>query len=166
MKKLLLLIIVLAGAAYWYQGKRLAQLNPEVIANPTYAEIHMTLDARGRTFEQVLFAETVDAADCKKYSADTLQKLAQRQAGDSAGQWVLKSSECKTELLPRHAALFENKPGFITYMRMARGDRTERETRLIYWGVSLEESNKVCNGVSQMQNGRKGAVTCIQGTQL
>ncbi|OYT88832.1 MAG: hypothetical protein CFE43_20385 [Burkholderiales bacterium PBB3] len=165
MKKLILLLAIIGAAFYFYQQKKQSALDPEVIANPTFAEIRMTLDARGRTFEQVFFAKTVDDADCKKYSKNVIDDLQKKQANDSAGHWLVKSSECKPELTPRYAKLFDNEPTFVTYLSMARSDRRERETRLLYWGVSVEESDKVCDGVSKMQNGRKGAVTCIRAVR-
>ncbi|OYT88824.1 MAG: hypothetical protein CFE43_20500 [Burkholderiales bacterium PBB3] len=125
----------------------------------------MTLDARGRTFEQVFFAKTVDDADCKKYSKNVIDDLQKKQAHDSAGQWVVKLSECKPDLAPRYAKLFDNEPTFVTYLSMARGERRERETRLLYWGVSVDESDRVCDSVSKLQNGRKGAVTCIRAAR-
>ena len=165
MKKLVLILAIMVVAFYLYQQKQQSALDPEVIAKPTFAEIRMSLDARGRNFEQVFFAKTVDETDCKKYSKDVVDGLQKKQANDSAGQWVLKSSECKPELAPRYAKLFDNEPTFVTYLSMARGDRRERETRLIYWGVSTEESDKVCDGVSKMQSGRKGGVTCVRAVR-
>jgi hypothetical protein len=162
MKKLIIFIFIVGAALYLFQRHQQSLLNPEVISHPTYAEIHMNLDARNRTFEQVLFAETVDEADCKKYSKEVVENMQKAQASDSAGRWIVSSSECKTELAPRHARLFDNKPTFVTYLSMARGDRREREARLIYWGVSSEESDRVCDGVSKLQSGRKGTVTCIR----
>jgi hypothetical protein len=161
-KKLIILLCIVGAAIYLFQRQRQSSLDPEVISHPTYAEIHMNLDARSRTFEQVMFAKTVDEADCKKYSKEVVESLQKAQASDPAGQWIVKSSECKSELAPRHAKLFDNEPTFVTYLSMARGDRREREARLIYWGVSSEESDRVCDGVSKMQSGRKGTVTCIR----
>ncbi len=157
MKNLILLLVIIGSAFYYYQQKQLSALDPEVIAHPTFDKIRMTLNARGRTFEQVLFAKTVDDADCKKYSKNVIDDLQKKQSNDSAGQWFVKLSECKPELAPRYAELFDNEPTFVTYISMARGDRRERETRLLYWGVSVEESDRVCDSVSKMQNGRKGA---------
>jgi hypothetical protein len=164
-KNLILLLVIIGSAFYYYQQKQRSALDPEVIAHPTFAEIRMTLNARGRTFEQVLFAKTVDDADCKKYSKNVIDDLQKKQSNDSAGQWLVKLSECKPELAPRYAKLFDDEPTFVTYISMARGDRREREMRLLYWGVSVEESDRVCDSVSKMQNGRKGAVTCVRATR-
>jgi hypothetical protein len=121
------------------------------------------MEGRGRSIEQVIFAKTVDQADCKKYSQNTLGQISRRDEALNPGRgWKVQSSECKTELTPRYAKLFDNEPASLTYLSIARGDRYEREVRLIYWGVTLEESDKVCDGVSQMQIGYKGTVRCIR----
>lgn len=168
MKKIVIFLLILGAAKFllqWRQQSVDASLNPEVISHPVYAEVHMSLDARDRSFEQVWLAETVDQMDCEKYSQETLKQLFERQASDDAGKWQVQSSECKTELAPRYAGLFDNEPSFLTYLSMDRGDRHEREVRLIYWGLTLDESDRVCNGVSKLQSNRKGAVTCIRPLQ-
>jgi hypothetical protein len=164
MKKLIF-VIAIGAAIYFYLRHQQSVLNPAVIANPVYAEIHMTLDARGRSFEQVLFIQTVNQADCKRYSEATLKQLFDRETSGGDMHWKVKSSECKAELSARYAQLFDNEPTFVTYLSMPRGDPKEREMRLIYWGVSATESDKVCDGVSQMQSQRKGAVTCIRASK-
>ena len=122
----------------------------------------MSLNAGSRSFEQVLFMQTVNQADCKKYSDATLKALFDRETSTGDTHWTIKSSECKVELSARYASLFDNEPTFVTYLSMARGEPREREMRLIYWGVSAAESDKVCDGVSRMQSQRKGSVTCIR----
>jgi hypothetical protein len=122
--------------------------------------------AQGRNFEQVFFAKTVNDADCKKYSTALVEDMQKAQASVTAIQWALKSSECKSELPPRHARLFDNAQSFVTYISLARGSRLERETRVIYWGVSPEESDRICAGVPMMQKGRKGVVTCVHAVAL
>lgn len=134
---------------------------PDVFINPVYAVVRLKLDAQGRSFDEVIYAKTRDAADCQSYSKVLLD---QATRSDQQGlSWTLQSSECKTELDSRYAKLFDNQPTSVTYLSLGRGDRDERETRIIYWGVTVEESEKVCSGVSQMQkgHGRKGAIQCI-----
>lgn len=165
MKKIIFFVIIIGAAIQLYLRHQQSVLNPEVIANPVYAEVHMTLDARNRSFEQVLFAKTVNQDDCKKYSDATLKQLFDHETSTGDQRWKIKSSECKAELSNRYAQLFENEPTFVTYLSMTRGDPKEREVRLIYWGVSAAESDRVCDGVSQLQSQRKGAVTCIRASK-
>ena len=160
--KIIVFVVAIGAAIFFYVRHQQSVLNPAVITNPVYAEVHMTLDARNRSFEQVLFVQTVNQADCRKFSDATLKQLFDRETSTGDMHWKVKSSECKAELSARYAQLFDNEPTFVTYLAMARGNPKEREMRLIYWGVSAAESDKVCDGVSQMQSQRKGAVTCIR----
>ena len=159
MKNIIIVVVVVATAMYFWNSHQLEAANPKVISNPVYAEVRMELDAQGRSFEEVILAETVDAADCQQYSK-ALQAKAMRQ-NENGLAWKLKSSECKAELESRAARFFENKRTEVSYLSLARGDRMEREVRVVYWGVTTDESDRVCAGVSQMQIERKGAVTCI-----
>jgi hypothetical protein len=162
MKLLIVLVLAVAGGAYIYtkgKDRRQDALNPEVIANPVYAEIRLSLDAGGRAFEMVLLAQTTGDAECN--SATTGLGLIKRQV--EASQWKIKSTECKAALAPRYEAMFEGRPTHLTYLSIARGARTEREMRMINWGLSAGESDKLCDAMAaEMQRSLKGAVTCIR----
>jgi hypothetical protein len=159
-------IIVIAGVALLYRWQTRAAQNPEHIAHPTYLELRITMDVKNRNLEQVMFVETVNEKDCKRNSEDIVKKLVESEDANSSKKWVLKSSECKDQLAPRHALLFEDKMSNLTYLKIARGNRWEREARLILWGVSLEESNKICELTSSMQSIHSGEVVCVKGSQL
>jgi hypothetical protein len=165
MKFLILLVLAVAGGSYVYtkgQQKRQDALNPEVIANPVYAEVRLALEAGGRAFEMVLLAKTTGDAECQ--SAASGLGLIKRQI--EASQWKIKSSECKSDLAPRYAAMFEGHPTHLTYLSIARGTRAEREIRMINWGLSAGESDKLCDAMVQdLQRGLKGAVTCVRGAR-
>jgi hypothetical protein len=167
LKNFIIFVVVVAGAVYAWRAHREAEAraldearNPDVISNPTYAEVRAEMDYQGRSTEAVLFAKTVDQADCEKY-APAIQKLL-LQPQDNGATWTFKSSKCSPDISSRNAVLFENKPTFVTYLSFARGDRHEREARLIYWGVTVEESDRLCDGVSNLQSGWKGTVTCVR----
>jgi hypothetical protein len=170
LKVLIILVLALAGGGYAYtknkekekEKQRQEALNPEVIANPVYAEIRFTFDAGGRAFEMVLLAKTTGDTECN--SAATGLGLIKRQV--EAAQWKIKSSECKPALDPRYAAMFDNRPTHLTYLRIARGAPNERDMRMISWGLSGGESDKLCDGLAaEMRRSLKGAVTCVRGVQ-
>lgn len=165
MKFLIILVLALAGGGYLYtkgKDKRQDALNPEVFTNPVFAEIRFSFDAGGRAFEMVLLAKTAGDAECS--SASTGLGLIKRQV--EASQWKIKSSECKTDLAPRYAAMFEGRPTHLTYLSIARGAPAEREIRMINWGLSAGESDKLCDAMmTEMQRSLKGAVTCVRGVK-
>lgn len=171
MRNFALIVIALgmAGFIFHWQKTQTEQMriandekkNPEVIVNPVYAEIHMDMDVKDRSIEQVLLIKTVDEEDCQRFSKNLAQKIIEHQ--EPGLKWKIERSICSSSLMPRYANLFENKPTDVTYLSVARGDRQEREMRLIYWGVSTEESNHVCSDeVSKFERLWKGQVSCIR----
>ena len=162
MKKLIFLILIIVVGKYsWdrYQKTLEEAKKPDVFVNPVYAVVRLEIKAQGRAFEEVIFAETRDVADCQNASKAIVGEATH---SDQQGlSWQLKSSECKNELDDRHTKLFKNQPTSVTYLSLSRGSPKEREVRVVYWGVTVEESDRVCGGVSRMQQGRKGAVKCI-----
>jgi hypothetical protein len=163
--KIIIFIVLVAAAITAYFRYQQSALNPAVITNPVYAEVHMTIDAGNRTFEQVLFAQTVNRDDCKRFTDATLKHLYEHETSPADVHWTIKSAECKAELSNKYLQFFDNEPTYVTYLSVARGDPKEREIRIIYWGVSVAESDKVCNGVAQMQGKLKGAVKCIRAAK-
>lgn len=165
---LIAIAIALAGFIYHWQKTQTEQMriandekrNPEIINNPVYAEIHMDMNVKDRSIEQVLLIKAVDEEDCQNFSKNLSQKIIDHQGPGM--KWKVERSDCSPSLIPRYANLFDNKPTDVTYLSVARGDRREREMRLIYWGVSTEESNRVCGEVSKFQRLWKGQVTCIR----
>ncbi|MCL2076551.1 MAG: hypothetical protein FWH15_09000 [Betaproteobacteria bacterium] len=162
MKKIIVFLFVIGGAWFLFQQtekQRQSSLNPEVISSPVYVETRITQDIQGRSIEMAFFGKAVDERDCMQRSKNMLENL---QKSDSAGRWVLKSSECKSELSPRYAKLFDNEPTFVTYISIARGNRYEREGRLIFWGVSVEESDMICDLAPKLRSDFQGVMTCIR----
>ena len=138
---------------------------PEAIANPVYAEAHVQFDVEGRSSEGVMYIQTTDQTDCQKQSRMAERSIKEGQASICPTSCKLQQIECKNELAPRYAKLFDNKPASVTYVSYARGNRSERELRLIYWGVTVDESDRLCSVVPDLQKGRKGLVTCVRARQ-
>ena len=53
----------------------------DVFVNPVYAVVRLKLDAKGRSFDEVIYAKTRDAADCQSYS----KSLSSRMTGFEGG---------------------------------------------------------------------------------
>jgi hypothetical protein len=132
------------------------------IPNPVYAEVRLHAEIHDRTFNAVLLAKTFDQADCIRGSADVVDRMTQHQDPNSPLQWQLMSSECGSTLESRNLRLFDNKPTFVNYLSVAPNDASQREVRLIIWGVTADEGNLICDDGSRLQEKWKGAtVTCI-----
>ena len=153
MKNILIFLFIAGGAVVLWKRHQI----PEVIENPVYAEIRLNLEGNGRQLEGVIFGKTTNEADCKN-NLEVFESLAPK----ACPICKIAKSECKTELAPRYTKFFDNTPSSVTYLSLARGEPAERELRMIFWGVTLEESNKLCDAVPGLQKGWKGAVKCVR----
>ncbi len=160
---LLAVLAVVAKGVGLYRGTDDSQ-NPAVIKNPVYLEVRLTMENYRRSIEGVALVETVNDADCQKISKNALKAMGLETDRERDGEprLSLKSAECKAELSLRNAQLFDNEPNVVSYVRAERGNRLEREMRWIFWGVSVEESDKICEMVPKMQRHLKGKVSCIR----
>ena len=133
------------------------------ITNPVYAEARVKLDAGGNSIEGVMMAQTIDEADCQQQIGQLSKELSKFASVCPACK--LQAPECKTEIAPQYTRIFDNKPTSLTYLSLARGQSAEREMRLIYWGISVDQSDKLCNAVPDFQKHRKGAVSCVRANR-
>lgn len=168
MKKITLLLIVVAAGFYAYKTRqeRLQQANnPAVIERPVYAETKVDLKGdSGRVINSVVLVATASQTECDTAAAKIVQTVLDASARKGVAGTV-KSIECKTELEARMARLFANEPTFVTYMVLGRGKLEERETRMLYWGVTVQESDLLCEMVPQIQKGWAGQVSCVRASR-
>jgi hypothetical protein len=108
-----------------------------------------------------MLAKTLDDADCAQYTK-VLEEMLKRTAAKICPNCTVQPSACKAELTPRYLSLFDNAPSVVTYLSLDRGSAGERETRLVYWGVSVEESDSLCSVLPEFQKGRQGHVGCVR----
>jgi hypothetical protein len=169
MKKFLffmvLIIVGVASLVHYQKSRRLANNAepPETISNPVYAEAYTAINFDGASFEQIILVEAIDQADCR-HVRDVLEQGPDFKSGAiHAGQsWQLQSLECKTALSPRNTRLLENRPMYLTYLSIARGSKIDRETRMIVWGLIVEQSDMFCERMRKAMQERHKAATCIK----
>lgn len=171
MKNLIIVLLIAAGVYHFWNKFQPSEASgpgfaaQEAIKNPVYAETRVKMDfPGGRSLEGVMLGKTYNQEDCEKH-LQVLENDIKRWAGKVCSDCKLQLSECKSELLPRYAQLFDNEPTNVTYISLARGDRSEREYRLIFWGVTVAESNQLCNAVPEFQKKHKGEVKCIRSVR-
>lgn len=168
MKKIILVLIVAAAAYFAYKTRLERQqlkANPAVIDRPVYAETKVDLKGEsGRVINSVVLVATANQSECDTAAARMVQTVLDASARKGVTGTV-RSTECKTELEARMARLFANQPTFVTYMVLGRGKPDERETRMLYWGVTVEESDLLCEIVPQIQKGWAGEVSCVRAAR-
>ena len=164
MKKLIVFLLVVGALSFaWKSGLMREALgrDPAVIPNPVYAVIRLRSQFRDRTIDAVALAKTFDQADCQRDSEDAVDRMTRHQDREGVLVWQLVSSECKSDLDSRNAKLFDNKPTFANYVSASPGDASEREFRLIFWGVTAAEGDLMCGEIPRVQDRWHGTVTCI-----
>jgi imidazole glycerol phosphate synthase subunit HisF len=168
MKKIILVLIVAAAAYFAYKTRveRLQQeANPAVIERPVYAETKVDLKGEGgRVINSVVLVATASQVECDTAAAKMVQTVLDASARKGVAGTV-KSIECKRELDARMSRVFANQPTFVTYMVLGRGKPEERETRMLYWGVTVEESDLLCEMVPHIQKGWAGKVSCVRASR-
>lgn len=164
-KKLLILILVIAavgGAMKKYRSERADALNPAEITSPVFAELRVLQTVNGRELEMVALAATADEADCRRIGEHLLSGILAARKATPNEQRSVKSHECKRELPARQQRLMDNKPSSQTYLSLGRGGPQERELRLIYWGISVEEANAICELAPSFRPLWTGPINCIR----
>ena len=162
MKQTLVVLLVLAALGVLLRsGGFLPGMgrDPAMIANPVYAAVRFRTAIHDRTFEMVELAKTFDQDDCNRIAANIIERM-QRHHGDGLA-WELESFHCTTGLDARSERLFENKPTFVNYVSATPGSSSERDLRMIIWGVTAEEGDVICSVIPRVQERWNGAVSCI-----
>ena len=163
LKKIVILVcIYVAVSVAWnsFKNANSRPVEPLHIDNPVFAEIRLAVESEGRSIDAVMLAKTVDAADCQRYSAILTKGVDAAPSGDGP-MWKRVSAECKSSLTARNQRLFNNEPTFVSYLSISPRDASEREVRMIYWGVTAEESDRLCNGAASLEEMWRGPVKCV-----
>jgi len=145
------------GAAASAKGKSSKALD---FSNPVYAEIRIVQPVGGRELEMVYLGKMANENECNQRAEEMMNTFMGGCKNCNA-----KSTECKSVLSPRYEAMFDNTPmAGVTYLSISAADVSEREGRLIFWGLTAAESRMVCQGMLERTNKRKkGVASCIQG---
>jgi hypothetical protein len=76
---------------------------------------------------------------------------------------VSKSIECKAAISPRYAKFFDDEPSNVTYLSLNRSTSTERDVRLIFWGLTGTEGDAACDLAKQIfEKIHKGPIKCVR----
>ncbi len=151
--------LIAAALAFGGYQWHLRQQNPDIIENPVYVEYRVDIEIPGHTINAVLFGAMASHKECSEKAEqmwrDTLTDCELCQ---------FKSSTCKEELPTRYAGIFDGEPLNTSYMSFNRGARHERDGRLIFWGLTDQQSEQICAMVERgMRQHYQGQVDCIVG---
>jgi len=166
MKKLIVFLLVIGALYYMAKTAQWKNLgfgrDPSAISNPVYAVMRFRTEFHDRSIDMVTLAKTFDQEDCLHGSENVVDSMLRYQHPEGGPAWHLVSSECKSVLDARSAKLFDNIPTYVNYVSAAPGAASEREVRLIFWGITADEGDLMCGEIPRWRERWKGAMTCIQ----
>ncbi len=158
----LLLLVVIAVAGYFGYGYMSSYIeNPMEISDPVYLESRVIFEAPeiSRSLEYVLVAEMVSDEDCQMRSEEFLQGLFK-----NCKPCKIKLSKCSGSLDDRYMKLFSDQPTYTTYFSMNKGNRYERNARMIIWGLTEDEAKTACGIMKKsVKESYTGQLQCIAG---
>jgi len=158
MKALLILIVLGAGGYFAYQHFHAdADAAPQVIEDPVYADIRLDMHVGGRDLQFALFGKMASQSDCEQRSKKVWGRVI-----DGCRECVQQTAVCKTELEPRYQRLFDNAAIHSTYLSFNRGSQTERDGRMVIFGLTADEGDAVCDqAISRFQTNYTGKIECV-----
>jgi len=156
MLRLSLLVIIAGAAIYSYNKYR---QNPNVIENPVYmkAQVDVAIPQSSRSLELEVIAELVSIEDCEsrrnKYLATYIKNCPTCQ---------VESTECKLSLGGQYRALLSKQKANTTYVSLSKGNRYERDARIVIWGLTDREAEHFCEHMKGAVDEKfTGTVECI-----
>ena len=168
MFKILLLVAVIVGVGFHIaKDHKMKKLNPEVIDKPVYLHIGLKRVDQQRTVDGVFLVQAASQDDCEGHATYVMKgfraalEMVEKEharmvaaAPPGTGEPIPKpptisfaDHKCEETPTTRNARLFENSPTHVTFLSASRSKRTERETRMIFWGISVQESTDLCNAM-------------------
>lgn len=157
-KALLILLLVALGIP----GYKMISENPSEITNPVYIESRVVVDIPeiSRELEYVFVGEMVSEKDCQTRSQRYLNNLFEKCV-----TCKIKLTKCNPNLHERYKRLFSGYRTYTTYLSFDRGNRFERNGRMVIWGLNEEEAKMACQEIKgQIKEKYSGTVECIVGS--
>jgi hypothetical protein len=161
--KTILVMLILGSIAYYsythFQGGEGDQA-PKEITNPVYLDTRLEMSVQGRQFEFALFGKMANEDECRNRADVSWGKML-----EGCAACVKTTSSCQASLEPRYLRLFDDAPINTTYLSLTRGKPTERDGRIVFWGVTAEEGSIVCDIVKkEFTKNYSGAASCVLGS--
>lgn len=129
-------------------------------SNPVYAEVRIKQAVGGRELEMMYLGKMANESDCQKHAAALSASFI-----SGCRECTASPPLCKRTISARDEMIFDNEPIHATYISMAAGDASEREGRIIFWGLTVAEGNQVCDAMrGKLQSMHSGTVSCVRAS--
>jgi hypothetical protein len=160
MKTVIFFAIIIIGAGYYFYQKDSSGI-PEAITDPYFGELTVKQKVQNRDLTVVVYGRMVDNGDCEKRG-----QIALKDVFEGCTDCNVVDYHCQTELPRRAQALFDNQSTHLAYIALDRGNRGERDARMIVWGLTKAESAFFCTSMIPMIKKKySGTVSCIEALE-
>jgi len=159
-KKLLLLIVIASVAYFGYRHYQQGEgaISGE-ITTPVFAEYRVTAHIAGRDIEMALFGKMASNDDCHRRADVVWNKVL-----DNCKECTSSNFQCRDTLEPRYLKLFDDVAIHSTYISFHHGSPFERDGRMVTYGLTSDEGDKLCEMMKPMFKEKySGTVECVNG---
>lgn len=158
MKKLAMLILLAAAAAYAYRSY--VGGPPRSYENPVYGEIRVNAQIESRDLEMALFVRSADQTDCRVRAHRSWEGALKK-----CPTCELQQTKCHAQLPARYARLFDDEPIPSTYLSASAGNAGERDGRLVVYGLTDREGEAVCEQLrALLLESFRGSAHCVKAS--
>lgn len=158
MKKLLVIIAIGLIAYMGYQKYQRGPFNASGSSERSvYGEMRVSTVIEGRELEMALFVRIPDKDECQARARQQWEDVLKDCPG-----CTLKPIKCSDSLSPRYARLFDDVPIPSYYLSLTHGMPTERDGRLVVYGLTDREGAILCDQMrTVILKKYHGTGTCI-----
>jgi hypothetical protein len=152
-----LFVIVLVLGASWFFWKKHVDGPPQVIENPVYGEVRVSVTEGNREVEAALFVRASSELDCKGRGL-----VGWTGAFSGCPSCKLTPPRCSAELPARYARLFDDVRIPSAYLSATAGKASERDGRLVVYGLTDQEGVMFCEMMkAKLAEKYTGTLSCI-----
>ena len=129
----------------------------DAVTDPYFCELRVKDPDSGVSL--VGFGEMNSLADCEtrsaRFWAETLKFVGETEV----------STTCKKDIPAKYQRVFANERISATYMALEKGQRGERNARLVFYGVPSSVVAQECPKlIERIRRSYKGKIYCVQGS--
>ncbi len=156
-----LLVVIVLGVIGWFAYQKYAGGGGSpVIEDPVFGEIRVTQQIQSREIEMALFVRASSDNDCHTRAQESW-----KGALSACPTCVFQPVKCQKELPARYARLFDDVPIPSTYLSATAAKKTERDGRLVIYGLTDAEGVQLCELVrSQIGERYAGTTHCVKAS--
>lgn len=156
MKNLFVLVVIVAVG--WFAWQKFSGGGaPLVIKNPIFGEMRASVTMQNREIEMAMFVRMENEFVCQSRAREVAQDVLK-----DCPTCSLQPVKCQASLPPRYSRLFNDAPIASPYLSLTSGDVTERDGRLVVYGLTDHEGVTLCEQLrSKIKEHYRGEAHCV-----